>query len=88
MVGSIVVVGVLAHNVLLHAMCHLKAVAQMNMQHSSIWELMLHKFKLGHKAMESTKNICCAKSEGTVGTMVEKISLGLLQDPQQSGKVR
>ena len=37
--------------------------AQMNMQHSLIWEL--YKFKLGYDAMEATKNNCM-KGEGTV----------------------
>ena len=27
---------------------------------------MLCKFELGHNAAETTKNICCAKGEGTV----------------------
>ena len=45
-------------------MCDLKA-AQMNMQQSLIWELMLFKFELGHNAKEATKNICYAKGEGT-----------------------
>ena len=27
---------------------------------------MLHKFELGHNAMEATKNIRCVKGEGTV----------------------
>ena len=26
---------------------------------------MLYKFKLGHNTVEATKNICCAKGEGT-----------------------
>ena len=38
----------------------------MNVQHRLIWELMLLEFELGHNAMETTKNICSPKSEGTV----------------------
>ena len=38
----------------------------MNMQHSLILELMLYKFKLGHKTMEAMKNICYAKGEGAL----------------------
>ena len=49
---------------LLHSiMCDLKA-AQMNVQHSLIWELYV--LKLSHNAMKAIKNICCAKGEGTV----------------------
>ena len=36
------------------------------MQHSLIQELGLYKFKLGHNAAESSKNICCVKDEGTI----------------------
>ena len=46
-------------------LCDLKAT-QMNMQYSLIWDLMIYKFELGHKAMEATKNVCCAKDEGAV----------------------
>ena len=46
-------------------MCDLKT-AQMNGQHSLIQELMLYNFKLDHNTMKATKNICFAKSEGTV----------------------
>ena len=65
MKGVIVVVGALTFYALLHLVCDLKA-AQMNMQYSLIQELMLYKFKLGHNAMEATKNICCMQDEGSV----------------------
>ena len=52
--GSIMVVGVLACHALLHFVCDLK-LAQMNMQHSLIWELMFYKFKQRHNAMETTR---------------------------------
>ena len=42
--ASIVVIGVLTVCVLLHSMCYLKA-AQINVQHSLIWEFMLSKFE-------------------------------------------
>ena len=61
-VGSILIVGVLTHCALVLSMYDLKA-AQVNVQHSLIWEFMLYKFTLCHKAAEATKNICCAKSE-------------------------
>ena len=34
--------------------------------YSVIQELMLYMFELGYNAAEATKNICCAKGEGTV----------------------
>ena len=46
MVGSIVVISVLKHCVLLYLRRNLKA-AQKNVQHNLIWEVMLHEFKLG-----------------------------------------
>ena len=57
---SIVVVGVLTCYALLHPVCDLKT-AQINMQRSSIQELMLYKFEMGHNTSEITK-----KDEGTV----------------------
>ena len=45
--------------------CDLKAV-QMNVQCSLIQELILCKFELDYNAAETTKNIPCIKSEGTV----------------------
>ena len=45
--------------------CDLKAT-HMNMQYSLIQELMLYKFEVGHNVVEAAKNICWAKSEGTV----------------------
>ena len=50
---------------LLHSKCNLKA-AQMNVQHSLIRELMVYKFELSHKNVETIKNICCAKGEAEV----------------------
>ena len=41
-------------------MYDLKA-AQMNVQCSLIWELMLYEFKLGNNGTEATKNICVWK---------------------------
>ena len=38
----------------------------MNMQYGLIHRLMLYDFKLGQKALETTKNICCAKDEGMI----------------------
>ena len=45
------------------------------MQCSLLLEFMLYKFKLGHNAMESIKNICCVKSEGTVDKVTRSIRL-------------
>ena len=45
--------------------CDLRAT-QMNVKCSLIWEPMLYPFQMGPNATESTKNICCAKREGTV----------------------
>ena len=56
-VSSIVVVGALTRCALLHSMYDLKA-AQMDLQYSLIHKLILNKFKLSHKAVEATKNIC------------------------------
>ena len=50
---------------LLHSMCDLKA-EQINVQCNLIQELLLYKFELHHNAVEVTKNIYCAKAEGTV----------------------
>ena len=60
-VSSIVVVGELTY----YALCNLKTM-QINIQCSLIWELMIYKFKLGHNAVEATRNICCVKGEDTV----------------------
>ena len=46
-------------------MCDLK-VAQINIQHSLIWELRLYNFELVHNTVEATKNICCVVDEGAV----------------------
>ena len=62
---NIIVVSMLTCCALLHSIFDLKA-AQKNVQHSLIWEHMLYKFKLGHNAMEATKNIFCAKGESAV----------------------
>ena len=40
--------------------------AHINMQHNLTQELILYKFELDHNAAEATKNIRCAKREGTV----------------------
>ena len=66
---------------LFYSMCDLK-VAQMNMQHSLIWELTLYEFKLSHKAVEATKNIHCEKGESvfdhiTVTRWLKKFHSGL-----------
>ena len=50
---------------LFHYVYHLKT-AQMNMQCCLIWKFLLYEFKLGHNSVETTKNICCAKCEGTI----------------------
>ena len=50
----------------------------MNMQYDLIQELMLYEFELGDNTTESTKNIWCAKYEGTVdpnAQMVQEILL-------------
>ena len=59
-VGSIMVVDVLTCHALLRSICDLKA-AQMNMQHSLIWEIMCFELELNHCTMEATTNICCVK---------------------------
>ena len=59
------VIGMLTFCALLYSMCNLKAI-QMNMQCSLIWELTVYEFEQGYKGRETTKNICCAKGEGTV----------------------
>ena len=63
--GTIVLAAVWIYCALLDSLVDLKA-AEMDMECSLIWELMLHKFELGHKAAEATKNICCVKSEGAI----------------------
>ena len=37
-----------------------------------MWELMFYKFELGYNAVEAMKNICCAKSKGTVTIWFKK----------------
>ena len=63
---------------LIHSVCDL-IVSQMNVRRSLIRKLMLYEFKLSHNAVETTKNICCVKGEGTVdpAQMVQEISLRL-----------
>ena len=56
-VGSIVVVGVLACCEMFLSMCDLKA-AQMNMQCSLIWELMLYEFEQGYNATYEHYWVC------------------------------
>ena len=90
MVDSIVVVGVLAHCVLLHSMCDLKAT-QINMLCGLIWELMLYKFKLGLNTAETTKYIYWAKNDSLVilSRVIRwfKILLGL-PELQRSSNIR
>ena len=79
-VGNIVVVGVLTCCALLYCVRHLKD-AQMNMQHSLIWELILYKFELCHNTAESTKDIYCVKhkmsvDDSTVTGWFRKFGLG------------
>ena len=63
--------------VLLQAMCDMKA-AQMDVQSSSIEELILYKCKLGHNITEATKYLSCAKGEDTADhKMVHEILFGL-----------
>ena len=64
-VVSIMVDAALTYSALLYFMYDLK-IAQMNIQYTLIQELILYKFKIGHNALEATKNICCGKDEGTV----------------------
>ena len=66
MFGSIIVVSVLAYYALLHFLCNLKA-EQINVLHGLIWKLMLYEFKMDHNAAEAAENICCVKSESTIG---------------------
>ena len=65
MVGSIVVVSVLARCEFLHSVCDVKAT-QMNMQHNLIQELVLYEFELSHNTIKFTKNICCTKWERVI----------------------
>ena len=82
------VVGVLTWYALLHSVC---VIWKQYMKYNLIWEVAFYECKLDHNAaVETTKNICCVKGEGSVdhnNQMVQKILLGL-QEPQQSGKVR
>ena len=65
MVGSIVLVGVLARCAFFHFGHDLKA-AQMSVQRSLIQKLMLYMFELCHNIAKATENICCVKGEGSV----------------------
>ena len=67
MVDSIMVVGVSTHYAMLHSICNLRAAQQ----HILIWELGLYKFKLGHNAMEETKNSYCVKDESDHSTVTK-----------------
>ena len=83
MVGIIVVVGALT----CCAEWYLKA-AQMNIQQSSIQNLMLYKFKLSHNMVKVTKNICCAKGkDAVVYSTVIKWFKKFCSGPQWSGQV-
>ena len=59
--GSSTVTGALTNSSLLHFVCDLKT-AQMNKQHSLIWELMLYKFRLSNDTVETTKTFAMWKS--------------------------
>ena len=79
--GSIMVVGVLTYCELLHSVCDLKA-AQMIVQRSLIWELMLHELELGHNAVKAIKNICCATGKGAVDH-ITVIVVYIVEEEQQ-----
>ena len=78
-VGSIETIDVLTCCALFHSVCDLK-VAQMNVQCSLIWELVLYKFRLGHNTTETANIICCTKGEGTVDRESNPGRLGESQD--------
>ena len=59
------VVGILVHYALLHSVYNLK-VTLMNVQCSLIWEFKVYEFELSYNTAQASKNICCAKGEGTV----------------------
>ena len=61
-VGNNVETSIQSRYELHRSMCNLK-VSRMNLPHSLIWELTLHKLKVGNTAAEVTKNICIAKGE-------------------------
>ena len=93
MVGSIVVVGVLAC-ALLCSMRDLKA-SQMNVQHRIIWRLTLYEFELSHNVAETSKNIFCTISKGAIDYCTEtksfkKFCLGCknLKDLTRSGRCK
>ena len=80
MVGSIMVVGVLACCTLFHSMCDLKAM-QMNLWYSLIWELLSYEFELDIQKDLLCDRWRCSWSQYR-NQMVQEILLGL-QEPQQ-----
>ena len=64
-VGSIVTAGALICCALFHSVCDLKATL-VSVQHVLSQEFILYGFELVHHAMDTTKKICSAKSEGSV----------------------
>lgn len=80
--SSIMVFGVLTHCLLFHSICHLRP-AQMNMQDSPIWELMLYEFKLSYNVVEATRNIIVQK----VNAQLINSTVSRLQEPWWSSKV-
>ena len=95
LVGSIMAVGVLTYCALIRSILDYAVCSSIQLP-NQIWELVLHKFKLGHNAVIATKDICYTKSGGTVNQntviTVEEILLGLLErdcipsDRNQSNK--
>ena len=64
-VCSIMVVGALTRCVFLFYYVFDLIAAQMKVQHSLIWEIMLYELKLYDKSMEAAKNLCWMKDEST-----------------------
>ena len=65
MLVGVVIVGAMTRWALLHSVCDLKVI-KMNMCRGLNREITLYEFKLGHKIVDATKNIFCAKNEGAV----------------------
>ena len=62
MIASIVVVSALTRCALFHYMCYLKA-PQMRVRRTINQKIILWEFKLCNNSRETTKKICCVKSE-------------------------
>ena len=81
-VKSAVVGSMVVHWEIMHCftLCDLKS-AQMKVTYSNL-ETYVYEFKLGHYAVEETKNISCVEDEGLPYNkqMVQEILLGL-QEP-------